>query len=249
MQYFFRFIFYFLSLFVCVQISAQTTSNGYTSSQLWSSVSFLQGFKKKFVSQLDLQYFSCNSSANKYAILNTPTSFTARAWCHYFLKPSIRISGSVDFWDYAEVPEIHQKKGFEIRPAIQFQETWVYSRFTFIAKAREEFRFIKTQSADEFKYSSRLRVMPKVFVALNSKSIRAETLYLICYNEIFLDRNTPSFIEQNRLSLGLGYCLNKNTTLESSYLHRSINPSSDLPQITNALVLNLRFNNFLQMLK
>ncbi|MCF8255614.1 MAG: DUF2490 domain-containing protein [Bacteroidia bacterium] len=252
MQRFFLFLFLTYFSFPSYNCNAQTAASnpfGYTSYQVWTNLSLLQDISKKWATQFDIQLFSAQNFASTTGLGIEPASLTWRAWGHYFPNPDSRISASIDAWEYYPNDEMHQTKGIEYRPAFQFQQTWKWNNFTFIGRARDEFRWIKNQTASSYAYSNRLRLMPKVIMSLYTNSNKQKSIYLVCYDELFLGKRAPKIVSQNRISFGLGYALNRYTTIETSYIHRTINPLLEYPQNTHALVINLRFNNLWHHLK
>jgi hypothetical protein len=244
---------YFFFIFLSFGFYAQAQSDGGGSylapAQFWGEVVLTQPFAKKWVSQLDLQYNTSNDQTKNYQILEHTVNYGGRIWAHYYYKPNIKISTTFGAWINTEVPEIKQKADVEYRTGIQFQHYIKRGRATIYNRFRWEDRFISLLGENNFSHTSRFRYMPKLFVSVNSKSIREKSLYWILSNEFLFNVNKGSFLDQNRICTGFGYCFTDNISLELTYVNRFNNSSSSPNEFTQALSASISFNNFTSWFK
>lgn len=219
-------------------------SNG----QAWYEVNFTHAVNR-LVLQGDLQMSNINDTSHQYNLNKHLGQLGARASLHYYITPRIKISASIGFWDNIEVPEVGQTASYEIRPAVQAQHLFNTPKLTLYNRVRFENRFVNHKQTNEFTYTPRLRYMPKVFVPLNSKSIRKKTCYLIAFDEIFLNVAQGRLVDQNRATLGLGYCFSDDIVLETCYTYQSNYKTNAPYERTHALGITLSINNILKVLK
>ena len=101
----------------------------------------------------------------------------------------------------------------EIRTWLQLNNKQVLKYFTIDHRYRAEQRFTNNG------YRNRFRYRLGATIPLNSTKIALKTCYLSVWNELFFTNKEP-FFERNRLFLGAGYQLNKNTTIQSGYIYQ-----------------------------
>jgi hypothetical protein len=212
--------------------------------QFWNEIAVSQGLNKKYAARLSLEWNTSNSKEEGGFLTDYLTNFGMRGMVHYFIKPKLRLSGSFSTYINPSVPDLKQQRFVEYKPSIEAQYFWVENRFTVFNRLRYESRFLHNTSANTNTHIARLRYMPKLFVSLNSKTIRAKTLYLILSDELVFDvNNNDALVDQNRLSVGLGYCFTNHITLESVVVNRLIFHDTRPNELTNALYLTLSMNN------
>lgn len=213
--------------------------------QLWNEALFSHPVNRKWVAKTDLFWSLSSTQASSWQIWQKTINVGIRPGAHYFLKPNIRITPMLGLWLSPEQTELKQKQEIEIRPTLDGQVFKRMDRFTFFLRLRYESRFIKKEEADHFSHNYRIRLMPKAFLAINSKTIRKKTLYVILADELFFTGNTSRWVDQNRITLGAGYCFNNNITLETTYISRLTYQSAPAINHTPILSLSLMVNNFL----
>ncbi len=242
--------FFVFSLFLTHSVFAQNSGelDAISTGQAWYEVNLTHAVNR-LVFQADLQMSNTNDSNNQYHLNKHVAQYGARGWIHYYITPRIKLSASLGFWNNVEVAEVGQPATYEIRPSVQAQHLYNTRRFTLYNRLRFENRFVHHNQTNEFKYTPRLRYMPKVFVPLNSKSIRKKTCYLIASDEIFLNLGQGRLVDQNRANLGLGYCFTDDIVIEACYTYQSNFKTNAPYEITNALSLTLSINNFLKVMK
>ncbi len=107
------------------------------------------------------------------------------------------------------------------------------ARFSFQHRYRLEQRFLNTWSKDAndnfFRdgsvYKNRVRYRFMASYPLNKKTMEDNTLFLSAYDEVFagFGKNiSKNVVDQNRLSLNLGYRFNANFNLQIGYLNQYI---------------------------
>ncbi len=247
-----------MRLLSLIVFSALFTQNGFaqnsgeldavSSGQAWYEVNFTHAVNR-LVLQCDLQMSNINDTNHQYNLNEHLGQLGARGWVHYYVTPRVKLSASVGFWDNINVQEVGQSASFEIRPAVQAQHLFNTKRFTLYNRVRFENRFVHHDETNDFTYTPRIRYMPKVFVPLNSKSIRKKTWYLIALDEIFLNVSQGRPVDQNRATLGLGYCFTDDIVLETCYTYQSNYKTNAPYEITHALGITLSINNIMKVLK
>lgn len=238
----------FLSAFFSLNLSAQGEGNDRveTPGQLWNEALISSRINKKWVAKLDLFWSLSSDNEDKYNLLKHTINYGIRGGAHYFLKPKFRLTPTLGYWYNFEVPEINQKAQWEIRPSLDAQIFQVFGRFTLFNRLRYEGRFIKELESNIHSHQSRLRYMPKIFMAINGKVIRERTFYAILSDEIFIIPGDEVFINQNRFTMGFGYCFTNNFTLETTWMKRLTN-SKNQADVTNDVVsISCTVNNFLR---
>jgi hypothetical protein len=241
-------IFLLITIFVPQLLKAQGEGNDrvQTPGQLWNEALFSARINKKWVAKLDLFWSLSSDKEDKNNIVKHPINYGIRAGAHYFLKPKFRLTPTIGYWYNMEVPAINQKPQWEIRPALDAQVFRVFGRFTLFNRLRYESRFIKELETNKNSHEFRLRYMPKIFMAINGKVIRERTFYAILSDEIFIIPGDEVFINQNRFTMGLGYCFTNNFTLETAWMKRLSNAKNQPDIINEVFSLSCTFNNFLQ---
>jgi hypothetical protein len=78
---------------------------------------------------------------------------------------------------------------------------------------------------DSYPLINRVRLMTRLNIPINAKSIQAKTLYGIMYNEamVHFGNNVGNNVfDQNRIGVQLGYVINKQVKLEAGYLNQTL---------------------------
>jgi len=73
---------------------------------------------------------------------------------------------------------------------------------------------------DRTEFRQRLRYRLNAFLPLNHKKIEPGTVFLVAYDEIFLNPRGPVF-ERNRVYGGVGYQLNKHFIVQAGYVNQA----------------------------
>lgn len=98
----------------------------------------------------------------------------------------------------------------------QFITNQKFGRFSLQHRYRFEQRFIE----DNFRL--RFRYFLNVKMALTKPTLADKTIYLVTYNELFINADNVLF-DRNRLYGGLGYKLNKDLSFELGYMNQFLN--------------------------
>ncbi len=92
-------------------------------------------------------------------------------------------------------------------------------------RLRAEERWLRPAPEAGFHFAPRLRYQLRLVLPLRrGGGLPVGSAYVVAANELFAGlgpRNGRSFLEENRLSAGLGYRLGARTSLEMAYLHQS----------------------------
>lgn len=245
-----RFYLYFFVLCPFLGFSqAGNVGNIVTPGQLWNEISFNQGLNKKMVVDLSLQFSTSDNLKGDNHYGRYPIDIGSRAWLHYYFKPKIKLSASVGYWRNLEIPDLNQKPSSDYKIGLQFQHFITHDRLTFYNRVRLDERLRVFKSPNDIQSLTSFIYMPKLFVALNGKSIRSHTYYFIISDEIFFHINQGKFIDQNRITSGFGYCFTDDITLEATYINKVVNQPELENERTNILSFSLSFNNFLNMVQ
>lgn len=98
------------------------------------------------------------------------------------------------------------------------------NRFTVKHRLRHEYRFVQNRD-----FSTRYRQAIFITIPITSQEIKANTVFLSFYNEIFLNERIfgtngqASFFDQNRLYGALGYAFTKQTKLQVGAMQHNTN--------------------------
>lgn len=130
------------------------------------------------------------------------------------------------------LPDSKEKTGFnEHRIFQQFITRQQFRRVFIQHRYRVEERFFK----DDFRI--RCRYFLALNIPVNRKTMSERTFYFSCYNEVFLNPESPVF-DRNRLYGAIGYVINRYLKLEAGFMNQSLEFTS-----RNQFQLVL-FNNF-----
>lgn len=88
-----------------------------------------------------------------------------------------------------------------------------------LGRVRFEHRYRAEQRFTQNGYRNRFRYRFNMTIPLNSKELKAGTIYTSIWNELFLT-NTEPYFERNRIFAGLGYELSKDLALQLGYIHQ-----------------------------
>jgi len=110
-------------------------------------------------------------------------------------------------------------------------------------RLRAEERWLRTTPEAAFRFAPRLRYQLRLVVPLHSGSLLpVGGLYAVAADEVFAGlgpHNGGSFLEENRLSAGLGYRASRLTTVELAYLHQSQAATAGYALARNAVQLSV----------
>jgi hypothetical protein len=210
--------------------------------QIWNEVAITQQTGKRFVSQLDLQWSGSSDVQGGLNISKHTINYGGRVWQHYYPNPNLKLSGFLGYWFSPNTPEINQMENTEVRLALQAQHVKRWSRYSFYNRIRYE-RRVLTPPNNGNDIENRFRYMPKLFIGLNHEVIDAGTFYGILSDEIFMKMGNSNFLDQNRLTLGIGYCLNKHMSLELAYVNRFISNQNAANEFTQAISISVGIND------
>ena len=92
-------------------------------------------------------------------------------------------------------------------------------------RLRAEERWLRPRPEAAFRFAPRLRYQLRLVVPLHADGLLpVGSAYVVAADEIFASlgrREGRSFLEENRLSAGLGYRLSRCTAVELAYLHQT----------------------------
>lgn len=110
-------------------------------------------------------------------------------------------------------------------------------------RLRAEERWLRATPEAAFQFAPRLRYQLRLVVPLHAGSrLPVGGLYAVAADELFAglgERNGSSFLEENRLSAGLGYRASRLTTVELAYLHQSQAGTAGYSLARNAVQLSV----------
>ncbi|MCC6289061.1 MAG: DUF2490 domain-containing protein [Chitinophagaceae bacterium] len=87
-------------------------------------------------------------------------------------------------------------------------------------------------------YRNRYRYRLNAFLPLNNTKVTAKTFFLNAHEEIFITNKKPHF-ERNRLFVGAGYMMDKNTTVMAGYMRQYDYSAAGASTVKNFLQLSL----------
>ncbi len=82
-----------------------------------------------------------------------------------------------------------------------------------------EHRYRAEQRFTNNGFKNRFRYRLGAIIPINNPELKEKTLYLNIWNELFFTNREP-FFERNRLLIGFGYEFNKNTAIQTGYIHQ-----------------------------
>lgn len=241
-----------LYILSCESLWAQGEGNEVLRSpgQIWNEVNLLQRLDMKQMVRLDFFQSGGGDAQDPRAYFKYNMDMGTRFLYHYFITPNWRWTSGVGYWYYPPVPSAGQTEKHEWRYLTDIQYTWRKGRWTVLNRPRVEFRHMKEAGNKDPYWNNRFRYMIKSYVGLNSKTIRAKSLYGILGEELYLnlDKDKELF-NQNRFVLGLGYSFTDDISLELSWVHRTtqtfVIPDGTVKDNMNALSVALSINNVL----
>lgn len=204
-------------------LSAQNKPLNQTA-QFWGETD-LAGLLKKnkmWKWQLDLQY-SRQGAYERTNMFNYNSQLTIRPWVHCYVKPAIRVSGFVGLWYNFAIAEVGAREYPEIREAVQVNFYNRKRKNLLVNRLRPEIREIRDR---EGKYETVLRgrYMLKYQRLLNGNAYDKNTVYLIVFDEIFLNGTSKVTgyrpFDQNRIFGGLGYNITSDIAIETGYFNQ-----------------------------
>ncbi len=247
------------------------TRNNYYSNIWWNEVNFKGKLSEKIFYQVDFQYRTASDANNKvngayHDPFKNMMQMQFRPFFGYHITENLKfsiapgISPTWSNWRSAS-PNFQM----EYRFTAQLQADHKYGRCIVTYRSRFEYRMggtaidSKNSASDMFnekawsydvsKERYRFRYMLRVITPLTNKTIEKGTLYLNVYDELFaaFGSNVPSgqMLDQNRLSIGLGYRFAKDIRVEVGYLSQVQFYDASSP--TSGPVTNVFHNNGVQV--
>jgi hypothetical protein len=192
--------------------------------QNWSEIDMLGRLGNHWKWQTDIQY-SRQSPYENLDFLKYNEQLTLRAWLHYYLKPTIKLSGFAGLWYNYAISEVGAREFPEYRTAIQFQTYKFWGRNMMTNRIRSEFREIK-DIHDHFELVIRGRYLLKFQHLFNSEVYERNAWYGILFDEVFLNGGSEVTgykpFDQNRVFAGVGYYITDNISLETGYFNQFV---------------------------
>ncbi|MEI6506832.1 MAG: DUF2490 domain-containing protein [Bacteroidota bacterium] len=198
--------------------------------QLWSEADFSGKFTQKLFYQFDLQY-ARQGSSTEINLFKYNSQLTIRPWLHYFIKPTLRLSGFAGLWYNYGILDVGQREYPEWRTAQQVTFYSPKNKFTLSNRLRIEERFIKDRTGN-FESVLRFRYQIKCVapIAKHTPEIKGAS-YLVGFDEFFINGGSTvtghSLFDQNRIFIGYGYYLTDNLILETGYFNQFQLESND----------------------
>lgn len=127
--------------------------------------------------------------------------------------------------------------------SLQTKEFRLWEQFSFksnLEPVRVDHRFRIEQRWQNGNYRNRFRYRINPIVPINHKTIVANTLYGVMFNELFFTNQAPYF-ERNRFFVGLGYQFSKLFALQLGFLRQFDYRKSDDGLAKNFLQTSLLF--------
>jgi len=128
---------------------------------------------------------------------------------------------------YANVTNFSFDK--ELSPGIQVMENRLWQQFLlrnnidrFFFEHRYRFEQRWLQSDNNNSYLNRARVLLRVSIPLNKKTIEKNALFLTFYDEVFIHFSSTPF-DRNRLYGAIGYQFLPNANIQLGYLAQTVN--------------------------
>lgn len=137
----------------------------------------------------------------------------------------------------------------------QYNKKWANDKNTMTHRLRLEQRWVEHLSAIEGEsnrtyYQNRLRYLNRNIFHLTNLKSEKEEIYAVIQNEVFLNlgdnKINSKFLDQNRLSVGLGLNYNNNIRLELSYMNHFITSSYGDDAMNHTVSVSLLQNLDLQ---
>ncbi len=175
-----------------------------------------------------LMYFGTNRISEKFSIhtefqyrnhtiasLDTEQLLPRIGLNYHFSKKATVTVGYAYIPSYTFESEQTSPETEEHRIWQQFILTNKIGRVKFEHRYRLEQRFVNKDYKNRFRY----RLM--LFIPLNKPKIETGTLFLGLYDEVFIN-DKKSFFDRNRLYGGLGYQVNKNSSVQTGLLRQQV---------------------------
>ena len=174
-----------------------------------------------------------------YEIVSNRNQLLLRTGLIYHLQSSASLSAGyayVKTWPFNESinNDITSSENRLWEQLILKNNLW---RIEFEHRYRLEQRWIKTEVVD---YSTRMRYRLLLLLPLSNLILKPKTIFLITYDEIFLNINGGEIFDQNRLYFALGYQFSSIGQVQAGYLFQML-PKETLTRLQFAFVYNLDF--------
>lgn len=139
-----------------------------------------------------------------------------RTGINYKVRDGLVVTGG-----YANITN-HTYNSSRIGPEVMEHRIWQQLiAINYFGKTKFEHRFRYEQRWIEDDFKTRYRYRGMLFHPLNSERIKAGTLYLGIYNELFLQPSGTTF-DRNRFYTGLGYKYAPNIQFQLGYLLQTV---------------------------
>ena len=224
---------------------------------------FSQDKTIKYDSQTWLQYFLNARLSYKWSgnfdagyrrndeFVNKPLQWLVRAGATYHLSNDVSFSAGYAYFSLHTVTSKNEFDRSEHRPWFRFTLSQKYGKLQIQHRYRFEMRNIQKNNLngllDDYNTYYRAGYQLNLQYVLNGDKVAKGVFYLIAYDELFVNfgKNVVNLFDQNRLYLGLGYGISKNTnvTLGYQYVYSQQNAAlfNDLNTIRFNVIQNIDF--------
>ena len=216
--------------------------------QLWSEADISGRITKKLLYQFDIQYARQGSSA-EINLFKYNSQLTIRPWLHYFVKPTLRLSGFAGIWYNYSILDVGAREYPEWRTAEQITIYSPKNKFTIQNRFRLEERFIKDRTGN-FENVLRVRYQLKCVTPITSHTPETKgASYVVGFDEFFVNGGSNvtghSLFDQNRIFIGYGYYITDDLVLETGYFNQFQLESNDKEfDVNHVWQITLYINNF-----
>ena len=139
-----------------------------------------------------------------------------RTGLNYKIRDGLIVTGG-----YANITN-HVYNSARVGPEVEEHRIWQQLiAVNYFGRTKLEHRFRYEQRWIEDQFKTRYRYRGMLFHPLNSERIKAGTLYLGIYNELFLQPSGTAF-DRNRFYTGMGYKYAPNIQFQLGYLLQTV---------------------------
>lgn len=191
----------------------------------------------KFSNRIGLHLEAQNRN---YGLFETNIQNLYRAGLNFYVAPQTSVSVGYALVDTYNAGFNEYFKEDRIWEQLQFYHEAITDNSSMLHRFRLEQRWVESLALNEVVYQNRLRYMNRMLIHLMELKTE-KSFYGVIQNEIFIplgqNKITANFLDQNRLTIGVGINFNNKTRIELGYLNQFLNPFSD----NEIMIHNLSF--------
>lgn len=205
-----------------ISVSAQTTRNTETLSQIWAGYFNQSRVSKKWGFWLDVQV------RTKDNFVDSLVTLVFRPGLTYYFNDDARATAGYAYMNHYAADHPANISQPEHRFWQQFQ--WTINnkktRFTQRFRLEERFRrkFISPEKlADDYFFNYRFRISLGLQIPIAGKAYQKGSLGALISNEVMVNFGKQvvyNYFDQNRFLVGLNYYINENNTIFLGYMHQ-----------------------------